>query len=180
MRSDVLAGAGALLAGGHVAGFLAGAAAALRLLAASGDLLVGLVEQLVLRLASCLAGLPPRARGAQPGGCSAGVERERYAGTGWARNRPRLALRNPTYTYNPDLFWDADPSREKEHLPAGPNSPVGVVWIDLTKEHYGIHGTPVPELIGQTQSHGCVRLTNWDAARLAQMVRGGTKVVFQR
>jgi lipoprotein-anchoring transpeptidase ErfK/SrfK len=56
---------------------------------------------------------------------------------------------------------------------------VGVVWIALTKKHYGIHGTPDPELIGRTQSHGCVRLTNWDAARLAQMVDKSTKVVFQ-
>lgn len=53
------------------------------------------------------------------------------------------------------------------------------MWIDLTKEHYGIHGTPEPALIGQTQSHGCVRLANWDAARLAQMVRPGTAVLFR-
>ncbi len=87
--------------------------------------------------------------------------------------------RNPPYVYNPELFWDADDSDDKQHLPPGPNGPVGVVWIDLTKEHYGIHGTPAPALIGQTQSHGCVRLTNWDAARLAQMVKPGTEVVFQ-
>lgn len=86
--------------------------------------------------------------------------------------------RNPTFVYNPELFWDVDDSADKQHLPPGPNSPVGVVWIDLSKEHYGIHGTPAPELIGQTQSHGCVRLANWDAARLAQMVRGGTAVEF--
>lgn len=88
--------------------------------------------------------------------------------------------RNPTFVFNPELFWDVDDSEDKQHLPPGPNSPVGVVWIDLDKEHYGIHGTPAPELIGQTQSHGCVRLTNWDAARLAQMVRGGTEVVFRK
>jgi len=88
--------------------------------------------------------------------------------------------RNPTFVYNPELFWDVDDSEDKQHLPPGPNSPVGVVWIDLSKEHYGIHGTPEPQLIGQTQSHGCVRLTNWDAARLAQMVRSGVKVVFRR
>ncbi|MXO58715.1 L,D-transpeptidase family protein [Altererythrobacter salegens] len=86
---------------------------------------------------------------------------------------------NPPFTYNPDLFWDVPDSNEKQELPPGPNGPVGVVWIDLTKEHYGIHGTPEPQTIGRTQSHGCVRLTNWDAARLAQMVDTKTKVVFQ-
>ena len=85
---------------------------------------------------------------------------------------------NPPFNYNPDLFWDAKPGDEKAKLPAGPNGPVGVVWIDLSKEHYGIHGTPNPETIGRAQSHGCVRLTNWDAARLAQMVSGSTKVSF--
>ena len=86
---------------------------------------------------------------------------------------------NPHFNYNPDLFWDADSNDTKQRLPPGPNGPVGVVWIDLTKEHYGIHGTPEPQTIGRTQSHGCVRLTNWDAARLAQMVDTKTKVVFQ-
>jgi lipoprotein-anchoring transpeptidase ErfK/SrfK len=87
--------------------------------------------------------------------------------------------KNPPFNYNPDLFWDADPGDEKAKLPPGPNGPVGVVWIDLSKEHYGIHGTPEPQTIGRAQSHGCVRLTNWDAARLAGMVSGSTKVVFQ-
>jgi lipoprotein-anchoring transpeptidase ErfK/SrfK len=87
--------------------------------------------------------------------------------------------RNPYFNYNPALFWDADAKDTKERLPPGPNGPVGVVWIDLTKPHYGIHGTPNPETIGRTESHGCVRLTNWDAARLAQMVDTSTKVVFQ-
>ena len=85
---------------------------------------------------------------------------------------------NPPFHYNPDLFWDAKASDEKAKLPPGPNGPVGVVWIDLSKEHYGIHGTPYPETIGRAESHGCVRLTNWDAARLAQMVSGSTKVSF--
>ena len=87
--------------------------------------------------------------------------------------------RNPKFNYNPKLFWDAKPGSEKATLPAGPNGPVGVVWIDLTKEHYGIHGTPHPETIGRAESHGCVRLTNWDVARLAQMVSVKTKVVFE-
>jgi lipoprotein-anchoring transpeptidase ErfK/SrfK len=84
--------------------------------------------------------------------------------------------RNPTFSYNPELFWDADPSHAKAKLPPGPNSPVGVVWIDLSIEHYGIHGTPEPANVGKTQSHGCIRLTNWDAAELADLVRPGTPV----
>lgn len=86
---------------------------------------------------------------------------------------------NPPFAYDPDLFWDVPDHEEEQQLPPGPNGPVGVVWIDLTREHYGIHGTPEPQTIGRTQSHGCVRLTNWDAARLAGMVDGSTKVLFQ-
>ena len=87
-------------------------------------------------------------------------------------------VRNPTFNYNPDLFWDAEPSHAKAKIPAGPNGPVGVVWIDISKPHYGIHGTPEPGSVGHTQSHGCVRLTNWDALKLAAMVGKGTKVEF--
>jgi lipoprotein-anchoring transpeptidase ErfK/SrfK len=87
--------------------------------------------------------------------------------------------RNPHFNYNPDLFWDADASHAKAKIPAGPNNPVGVVWIDLDKEHYGIHGTPEPSRIGYTESHGCIRLTNWDALRLADLVGPGTKVVLR-
>lgn len=86
--------------------------------------------------------------------------------------------RNPVFNYNPDLFWDADPKHAKAKIPAGPNGPVGVVWIDINKPHYGIHGTPEPGTIGHTESHGCVRLTNWDALKLAAMVGKGTKVEF--
>ena len=86
--------------------------------------------------------------------------------------------KNPPFHFNPDLFWDAKAGDEKALLPPGPNGPVGVTWIDLSKEHYGIHGTPEPETIGRAESHGCVRLTNWDVARLAQMVSGSTKVSF--
>jgi len=85
---------------------------------------------------------------------------------------------NPTFRYNPDLFWDADPAHTKATIPPGPNGPVGLVWIDISKEHYGLHGSPEPSQIGRTQSHGCVRLTNWDALRLAGLVRPGTKVFF--
>lgn len=85
---------------------------------------------------------------------------------------------NPKFLYNPDLFWDADPSHSKATLPPGPNNPVGLVWIDLSKPHYGIHGTPEPSTIGRTESHGCVRLTNWDVLKLAGLVKPGTRVVF--
>lgn len=87
--------------------------------------------------------------------------------------------KNTKFHYNPALFWDAKVGSEKALLPAGPNGPVGVVWIDLSKPHYGIHGTPRPETIGRAESHGCVRLTNWDAARLAQMVSVKTQVTFE-
>jgi lipoprotein-anchoring transpeptidase ErfK/SrfK len=85
---------------------------------------------------------------------------------------------NPSFNYNPALFWDAEPAHAKAKLPPGPNNPVGLVWIDLNREHYGIHGTPEPATIGRTASHGCVRLTNWDALKLAGMVKPGTRVIF--
>lgn len=91
----------------------------------------------------------------------------------------RGVTRLPTFNYNPELFWDAEAGDAKAKLPPGPNGPVGVVWMDLSKEHYGIHGTPEPETVGRTASHGCIRLTNWDAAKLAQMVRAGTPVILQ-
>jgi lipoprotein-anchoring transpeptidase ErfK/SrfK len=85
----------------------------------------------------------------------------------------------PAFHYNPDLFWDARPGDAKTTIKPGPNNPVGVVWIGLDLEHYGLHGTPDPGRVGQTASHGCVRLTNWDAARVAALVRPGTAVLFQ-
>ena len=94
----------------------------------------------------------------------------------WKINGPDY---NPKFAYNPKLFWDASNNDAKAMLPPGPNGPVGVVWLDLSKEHYGIHGTPEPSLIGRTASHGCVRLTNWNAARLSLMVKPGTPVIFQ-
>ncbi|MDO7841804.1 L,D-transpeptidase family protein [Sphingomonas immobilis] len=86
---------------------------------------------------------------------------------------------NPKFHYDPKLFWNAKKSDDPATLPAGPNGPVGVVWIDLSKPHYGIHGTPEPATIGRAESHGCIRLTNWDAARLSLMVKAGTPAVFQ-
>jgi lipoprotein-anchoring transpeptidase ErfK/SrfK len=79
--------------------------------------------------------------------------------------------RNPPFHYNPNMFWDASPTDQKTLIKPGPNNPVGVVWIALSKEHYGIHGTPEPSHIGHSESHGCIRLTNWDAAELAGMVK---------
>mgnify|MGYP006195226455 CR=1 FL=1 len=87
--------------------------------------------------------------------------------------------REPTFHYSPDLFWDADPSHSKATIPPGPNNPVGMVWIDLSKEHYGIHGTPEPSTIGKTQSHGCIRLTNWDAIAVAAAVAPGMTAELQ-
>jgi len=85
----------------------------------------------------------------------------------------------PPFHYNPTLFWDAKPGDSKTTIKPGPNNPVGVVWIALSREHYGLHGTPEPENVGHTQSHGCVRMTNWDAARVAALVKPGTPVQFR-
>jgi lipoprotein-anchoring transpeptidase ErfK/SrfK len=87
---------------------------------------------------------------------------------------------SPPYHYNPSLFWDAADSAKKATLAPGPNSPVGVVWIDLSKPHYGIHGTPSPSTIGKTSSHGCIRLTNWDATELAKIVTPGMPAILEK
>jgi len=86
---------------------------------------------------------------------------------------------NPDWKMNPAILKGVSDDKKAEIIPPGPNNPVGVVWIDLSKEHYGIHGTPGPEKIGVAESNGCVRLTNWDAARVALMVKGGTPVIFK-
>ncbi len=84
---------------------------------------------------------------------------------------------HPTYHFDPSgRSWGPDQALT---IAPGPNNPVGVVWIDLSREGYGIHGTPEPKLIGKTSSHGCVRLTNWDAHELSLAVSKGTKVIFQ-
>ena len=89
----------------------------------------------------------------------------------------RGVARDPVFHYNPDLFWDAR-ENERAAVSPGPNNPVGVCWIDLSKPHYGIHGTPEPSQIGKTQSHGCIRLTNWDVTELSHMVKPGTPAVL--
>ena len=85
---------------------------------------------------------------------------------------------DPTWHYKPDLLSRVDPSKEDAVLPAGPNNAVGIVWMQLSKDHYGIHGTSAPETIGYATSHGCVRLTNWDAGVLGQNIPPGVPVEF--
>ena len=89
----------------------------------------------------------------------------------------RVAL-NPGYTYNPKINFQQAGNDKVLSIPPGPNGPVGTVWIALSKPTYGIHGTPEPSKIGKTNSHGCIRLTNWDATELAKMVRPGVVVEF--
>ena len=84
----------------------------------------------------------------------------------------------PPFHYQPDLFWDVSDEKEEQKLPPGPNGMVGVAWLDLTKEHYGIHGTPEPRWIGKSESHGCLRLTNWDVVRLSRMMKPGFQAKF--
>ncbi|CAK7256831.1 MULTISPECIES: L,D-transpeptidase [unclassified Shinella] len=89
----------------------------------------------------------------------------------------RIAL-NPGYTYNPKINFQQGNNNKVLTLQPGPNGPVGTVWIALSKPTYGIHGTPEPSKIGKTQSHGCIRLTNWDATELAKMTSAGVTVEF--
>ena len=86
---------------------------------------------------------------------------------------------NPDFVYDPKFAWKGVNVKQTLTIRPGPNNPVGLVWIDLTAPSYGIHGTPDPASIGKTESHGCVRLTNWDAVDLAAMVRPGTAVRFE-
>jgi len=84
----------------------------------------------------------------------------------------------PPFKYQPDIL--NNPKSDKElMLPPGPNGPVGVAWLDLTKEHYGIHGTNEPQTIGRAESSGCIRMTNWDVMRLSRMLKPGFTAIFQ-
>ena len=85
---------------------------------------------------------------------------------------------NPGYTYNPKINFKQGNNDQILQVPPGPNGPVGTMWMALSKPTYGIHGTPEPSAIGKTQSNGCVRLTNWDAEELADMVKPGVNVSF--
>lgn len=92
--------------------------------------------------------------------------------------RVTYVSRDPGFHYQPKLFAEVPNDRPEARLPPGPNSPVGRVWMSLSKPHYGIHGTSSPETIGYAASHGCVRLTNWDALQLSDLVESGTPVEF--
>jgi lipoprotein-anchoring transpeptidase ErfK/SrfK len=86
--------------------------------------------------------------------------------------------RNPNYTYDPEKNFQQGRNTETLVLPPGPNGPVGTVWIALSKPTFGIHGTPEPAKVSKTTSHGCIRLTNWDAEELADLVKPGVMVRF--
>ena len=85
-----------------------------------------------------------------------------------------IVQRYPWFNYDPAHFWNASPEEATAKLPPGPRNPAGVVWMGLSKPHYGIHGTPDPGRIRHGESYGCIRLTNWDASDLARMVVRGT------
>ena len=87
--------------------------------------------------------------------------------------------RNPVWHFDPKLIAGTKASDKKAEIPPGPNNPVGTTWIDLSKEHYGIHGTPKPSKIGKTDSNGCIRMTNWSVAALADVVKPGVPVTMR-
>lgn len=106
-----------------------------------------------------------------------------------AKSRTKLPTRparvigvtlNPTYRFDPAMWPEVQGIDRVLIIPPGPRNPVGLCWIGLSLPGYGIHGTPAPEMIGKTGSHGCFRLTNWDAIRLGKMVKAGTPVTFHR
>jgi lipoprotein-anchoring transpeptidase ErfK/SrfK len=88
------------------------------------------------------------------------------------------AQKNPTYRYNPEYAFKGVSAKKPFTIKPGPNNPVGTMWIGLSEKGYGIHGTPEPAKVSKAESHGCVRLTNWDAEELSQMVGKGTPVAF--
>ncbi|NJC06790.1 lipoprotein-anchoring transpeptidase ErfK/SrfK [Sphingomonas kaistensis] len=85
----------------------------------------------------------------------------------------------PPFKFQPELLNGTDANDKEELLPPGPNGPVGIAWLDLTKEHYGIHGTNSPETIGRAESSGCIRLANWDVIRLSRIMKPGFTAIFQ-
>jgi lipoprotein-anchoring transpeptidase ErfK/SrfK len=91
----------------------------------------------------------------------------------------RVVAPNPNYTYDPQLFEPGGEKKTKLVIPPGPNNPVGLAWIGLSLQGYGMHGTPVPEHIGRAESKGCFRLANWNAVKLLGMVEIGTPVVIE-
>ena len=83
---------------------------------------------------------------------------------------------NPTFDFDPAKLNDRNPRHTRTKIAAGPNSPIGVMWLGLSKPHYGIHGTPQPQLVGRLETNGCVHLTNWDVTRLGKLVAPGMPV----
>lgn len=97
--------------------------------------------------------------------------------------RVAVKVRNPAYTFDPAVFPESAEAQavgRRLTLPPGPNNPVGLAWIGLDRPRYGIHGTPDPEQVGRTESHGCFRLTNWDALTLLDLVWIGLPVQVER
>ena len=92
----------------------------------------------------------------------------------------RMAIKNvaenPSFTFDPRLLKNAPQNAQKSQIPPGPNNPVGTLWLGLTKPHWGIHGTPDPDRVGHSESNGCIHLTNWDAERLARVIKVGAQV----
>lgn len=88
-------------------------------------------------------------------------------------------VKNPPFTYDPQLLRTSKPTEVKAKLPPGPNNPVGVMWLGLSKPHWGIHGTDEPSKMARTETNGCVRMTNWDVLRLATLVKPGLAVEVQ-
>ncbi|MEO5659951.1 MAG: L,D-transpeptidase family protein [Polaromonas sp.] len=86
------------------------------------------------------------------------------------------AAKDPVFTFDPELLKNAKKTDAKTDIPAGPNNPVGVYWLGLSKPHWGIHGTPDPSLVGTAETNGCIHLTNWDVLRVAQVVKTGFAV----
>ena len=88
----------------------------------------------------------------------------------------RTEVKNPTFTYNPKILKNAPKDAEKVEVAPGPNNPVGSIWLGLSKPHWGIHGTPNPSNVGHSETNGCIHMTNWDAERLATLVKTGFRV----
>ena len=82
-------------------------------------------------------------------------------------------VKNPSFTFDPVLLKTAKATDSKTEIAPGPNNPVGDMWLGLSKPHWGIHGTPVPERLGREETNGCIHLTNWDAQRLSSLVKSG-------
>ena len=94
-----------------------------------------------------------------------------------------VSVKDPNYTFDPAVFPESAEGRQlgrKLLIPPGPNNPVGLAWIGLSRPGYGIHGTPGPEQVGRTESHGCFRLANWNAEQLRRMISVGTPVRVER